>query len=141
MVALIARGRASGQIGGTLPPDALMLSARAFIHGLCRMWIDGHFPEWRVEKPPEQAMGEALDLFIDMIGGCSGACGGPAGLGSIDIQLRASRKWCFSATRSAAYLWHRRAPEARKRAVCRPAWAEGRSVLDSSAHRAVYLNG
>lgn len=69
MVELIARGQASGQISPALAPDALMLSARAFIYGLCRMWIDGHFAEWRVEKPAGQAMSEAVDLFIDMIGG------------------------------------------------------------------------
>ena len=69
MLDLITRGQAQGQISSTLAPDALMLSARAFIYGLCRMWIDGHFTEWRVEKPADQAMSEAVDLFIDMIGG------------------------------------------------------------------------
>ncbi|MDG4675321.1 MULTISPECIES: TetR/AcrR family transcriptional regulator [unclassified Shinella] len=68
MLDLIARGQADGQIASAIAPDALMLSARAFIYGLCRMWIDGHFTEWRVEKPAQDAMSEAVDLFIDMIG-------------------------------------------------------------------------
>ena len=69
MLDLIARGQASGRISPALAPDALMLSARAFIYGLCRMWIDGHFTEWHVDKPAGQAMAEAVELFIDMIGG------------------------------------------------------------------------
>ncbi|HOB13797.1 MAG TPA: TetR/AcrR family transcriptional regulator [Novosphingobium sp.] len=69
MVDMIARAQASGRISAAMPPDALMLMARAFIYGLCRMWIDGHFREWRVAKPAEQAMSEAVELFIDMIGG------------------------------------------------------------------------
>lgn len=68
MVDLIAKGQAGGQISSDIPPDALMLSARAFIYGLCRMWVDGHFPEWRVTKPADEAMAQAVDLFIDMIG-------------------------------------------------------------------------
>jgi hypothetical protein len=28
------------------------------------MWIDGHFPEWKVLRPDDQAMFAALDLFI-----------------------------------------------------------------------------
>ena len=69
MVDLIAQGQASGMISRDIPADALMLTSRAFIYGLCRMWIDGHFREWRVEKPPEEAMAEAANLFIDLIGG------------------------------------------------------------------------
>lgn len=67
MVELIAQGQASGRISSHIAPDALMLAARAFIYGLCRMWIDGHFREWHVAKPPEEAMSAAVNLFIDMI--------------------------------------------------------------------------
>ena len=45
-----------------------MFASRAFIYGVARMWIDGHFREWKVEKPPAKAMSDALDMFIDMIG-------------------------------------------------------------------------
>lgn len=69
MVDLIAQGQASGRISHEIPADTLMLSARAFIYGLCRMWVDGHFREWHVEKPAGEAMREAVELFIDMIGG------------------------------------------------------------------------
>lgn len=73
MLELIDRAQASGQIHQALPPDTLMLSARAFIYGLCRMWIDGHFPEWRVEMPPGQAMTRALNLFFDTLENRHGA--------------------------------------------------------------------
>lgn len=69
MIDLIARGQASGRISCDIPADTLMLSSRAFIYGLCRMWTDGHFREWHVEEPAEKAMSEAANLFIDMISG------------------------------------------------------------------------
>lgn len=56
-------GQADGQISSMVGPDALMLSARAFIYGLCRIWIDGHFAEWRIEKPAEHAMSVAASPF------------------------------------------------------------------------------
>lgn len=45
--------------------EDFIFAARAFVYGLARMWIDGHFGEWSVTKPPAEAMNTALDLFID----------------------------------------------------------------------------
>ena len=55
---------------GLLAPDidfaSLVLSARAFVYGLARMYIDGHFPEWDTSGvAPEIAMKQALALYIN----------------------------------------------------------------------------
>lgn len=68
MVELIERGRREGVLRYGLAADDLMFASRAFIYGIARMWIDGHFREWKVEKPPTEAMSDALDLFIALIG-------------------------------------------------------------------------
>ena len=68
MADLIERGRADGSLRPGLPPDDLIFAARAFIYGVARMWIDRHFQEWKIEKPPAKAMNDALDLFIELIG-------------------------------------------------------------------------
>ena len=67
MVELVARGRREGRLRTGISGDDLVFSCRAFIYGVARMWIDGHFEEWKVEKPAPQAMSAALDLFIAMI--------------------------------------------------------------------------
>jgi hypothetical protein len=41
-----------------------MLAARAFVYGLARMAIDGHFPEWHPSEPPSLAARRALHLFM-----------------------------------------------------------------------------
>lgn len=68
MADLIEQGRADGSLRPGLAPDDLIFAARAFIYGVARMWIDKHFQEWKVEKPPAKAMADALDLFIELIG-------------------------------------------------------------------------
>lgn len=68
MADLIEQGRADGSLRPGLDPDDLIFAARAFIYGVARMWIDRHFQEWKVEKPPADAMADALDLFIALIG-------------------------------------------------------------------------
>ena len=67
MVALIAEAQARGDLRAGVAPDDLILSSRAFIYGVVRMWIDGHFKEWQVEGPPDAAMHRALDLFIALL--------------------------------------------------------------------------
>ena len=53
---------------GRLPPntdfDHLVLAARAFVYGLARMVIDGHFPHWHPSEPPSLAVKRALRLFM-----------------------------------------------------------------------------
>ena len=56
-----------GRLRPGTDPETLMLSLRAFTYGVARMWIDGHFREWRVEKPAPEAASAALDQFIGMI--------------------------------------------------------------------------
>lgn len=68
MVEMIERGRSEGLLRPGIPTDDLMFTARAFIYGVARMWIDRHFREWKIEKPPAKAMSDALDLFIMLIG-------------------------------------------------------------------------
>jgi AcrR family transcriptional regulator len=68
MAELIDRGRADGSLAPGLPADDLIFAARAFTYGVARMWIDDHFREWKVQKPPERAMADALDLFVAIIG-------------------------------------------------------------------------
>jgi AcrR family transcriptional regulator len=64
MASLIEKAQAVGQIDRKIDPEDLILASRAFIYGVVRMWIDGHFPEWKVLRPDDQAMFAALDLFI-----------------------------------------------------------------------------
>lgn len=71
MVDLLARARQQGRLRPGLADDDLMYALRAFIYGTVRMWIDQHYREWRVEKPPAEAMSAALDMFIGLIGGGS----------------------------------------------------------------------
>lgn len=67
MVALIAEAQARGDLHAGIAPDDLILSSRAFVYGVVRMWIDGHFEEWQVEGAPEAAMHQALDLFMGLL--------------------------------------------------------------------------
>ncbi|MCV9997793.1 TetR/AcrR family transcriptional regulator [Pararhizobium sp. YC-54] len=67
MVDLIARAQREGRLRPGIVPGDLVFSSRAFIYGVARMWIDGHFEEWRVERPVAEVMESALDLFIKMI--------------------------------------------------------------------------
>lgn len=62
---IIRRARDEGRMKASLDTDDVMLSARAFVYGLARMYIDGHFSEWKVSRPPDDAMRQALDLFIE----------------------------------------------------------------------------
>jgi hypothetical protein len=43
------------------------LAARAFVYGLARMAIDGHFPEWHPSEPPSLAVRRALHLFMSQM--------------------------------------------------------------------------
>lgn len=68
MVDLIASAQKNDDLRPGVNPDALILSSRATVYGLARMWIDGHFPEWIGSQPAEHAMSAALDLFIGTLG-------------------------------------------------------------------------
>jgi AcrR family transcriptional regulator len=67
MIDLLTEARKEGSLPSGLDFEQLVLSARAFVYGLARMSIDGHFPEWHTSEPPEAAMPKALALFLDLI--------------------------------------------------------------------------
>lgn len=69
MAELVHRARQSGQLREGLDAEDLMLALRAFVYGVARMWIDGHFREWKVDRPPAEAMEGALDLFVSLLRG------------------------------------------------------------------------
>ncbi|WP_230980527.1 TetR-like C-terminal domain-containing protein [Oryzicola mucosus] len=68
MEKLIDDARRRGLLRHGIEIEDLIFSSRAFIYGVARMWIDGHFLEWRIERPAAQAMSAALDMFILSIG-------------------------------------------------------------------------
>lgn len=44
------------------------IMSRAFVYGLARMHVDGHFPSWGVEPAEvEEMMQDALDLFVGLL--------------------------------------------------------------------------
>ena len=67
MVDLIDRARACGELSADIDADDLMVTLRGLAYGLARLWIDGHYPEWQVRRPPEEQMVRSLDLFMDRL--------------------------------------------------------------------------
>lgn len=67
MVDLIDRARNCGELSADIDADDLMVTLRGFAYGLARLWIDGHYPEWQVKRPPEEQMVRSLDLFMDRL--------------------------------------------------------------------------
>lgn len=67
MVSLVEEAQRNGDLREGLQLEDIVLSARAFVYGIARMAIDGHFPEWKVERPPEEATNRALDAFMLML--------------------------------------------------------------------------
>ncbi|MCA0417765.1 MAG: TetR/AcrR family transcriptional regulator [Proteobacteria bacterium] len=63
MAALLREARARGHLR-TDNIDDMVLSSRAFVYGLARMFVDGHFPEWETRREAAEAMERSLDLFI-----------------------------------------------------------------------------
>ncbi len=68
LVNLINDARRRGLLRHGISTEDLIFSSRAFIYGVARMWIDGHFREWRIDRPSAEAMSAALDMFILSIG-------------------------------------------------------------------------
>lgn len=66
-VRLFEQARESGHLRAGLALDDVIFAARAFVYGVARMWVDRHFSEWNITKPPEEAMQGALDVFIRSI--------------------------------------------------------------------------
>ena len=64
MIDLLAQARQQGRLASNADIDDIALAARAFVYGLARMAIDGHFPEWHPSEPPSLAAHKALHQFI-----------------------------------------------------------------------------
>ena len=47
--------------------STVVLSCRALVYGLVRMYVDGHFPEWQSEGEPAVWMERALSDFIQRL--------------------------------------------------------------------------
>ena len=67
MVDLIDQARGCGELSADIDADDLMVTLRGLAYGLARLWIDGHYPEWQVRRPPEEQMVRSLDLFMDRL--------------------------------------------------------------------------
>ena len=64
MIDLLSQMQQQGRLAPNTDFDHLVLAARAFVYGLARMVIDGHFPHWHPFEPPSFAVKSALGLFI-----------------------------------------------------------------------------
>jgi AcrR family transcriptional regulator len=67
MVALLRQAVAENTLSPNSDVQQLVLAARAFVYGLARMAVDGHFPEWHVHESPNLAAEEALHMFIEQL--------------------------------------------------------------------------
>ncbi len=67
MTDLLAQTQQQGRLAPNADLDHLVLAARAFVYGLARMVIDGHFPHWHPSEPPSLAVKRALHLFISQV--------------------------------------------------------------------------
>lgn len=66
-VALFNQAREQGRLRPDIDLEDAIFAARAFVYGVARMWVDDHFPEWNVTRPPAIAMQGALAVFIRSI--------------------------------------------------------------------------
>jgi hypothetical protein len=64
MVELLTHAQRQGRLTLEVDLDHLVLAARAYVYGLARMAIDGHFPEWHPAEPPATAVRRALRIFM-----------------------------------------------------------------------------
>lgn len=64
MIDLLTQAQHQGRLAANTDFDHLVLAARAFVYGLARMVVDGHFPEWHPSEPPSLAVRKAVHLFI-----------------------------------------------------------------------------
>ncbi|MER8466223.1 TetR/AcrR family transcriptional regulator [Mesorhizobium sp. M1396] len=64
MIDLLTQAQQQGRLAANTDFDHLVLAARAFVYGLARMAVDGHFPQWHPSEAPSLAVRKALHLFI-----------------------------------------------------------------------------
>lgn len=61
----IERARVLGLLRPGLDTQMAMLTCRAFIYGLARIWCDGHLRDWQGDLTAEAALSRGLDAIID----------------------------------------------------------------------------
>lgn len=64
MLDLLTRARSGGQMRQDADIETVLLSCRALVYGLGRMFTDGHFPEWQPEGDPFDRMRQSLKDFV-----------------------------------------------------------------------------
>jgi AcrR family transcriptional regulator len=64
MLHLLITARSNGQMRQDADIETVLLSCRALVYGLGRMFVDGHFPEWQPEGDPFDRMRQSLSDFI-----------------------------------------------------------------------------
>jgi AcrR family transcriptional regulator len=62
---LLNEAKERNELASELAIDSVVLSCRAFVYGLARMAVDGHFPEWHPAEEPAVATKRALRAFIN----------------------------------------------------------------------------
>ena len=67
MLDQVTKGQAAGVLRSDASPHDIVVNARAFVYGLARMAIDGHFREWRITGAQRKAAGNALELYLRML--------------------------------------------------------------------------
>jgi AcrR family transcriptional regulator len=67
MIDLLTQAQQQGRLAPETDVDHLVLAARAFVYGLARMVVDGHFPEWHPSEPPSLAVKRTLRLFMSQM--------------------------------------------------------------------------
>lgn len=64
MLALLSIAKSNGQMRRDVDVETVLLSCRALVYGLARMFVDGHFPEWQPEGDPPDWMKRSLAQFV-----------------------------------------------------------------------------
>lgn len=67
MIALIGQAQANGELRSDIEANDLLVSARGFAYGIARMWVDGHYSEWKITRPPAEQMDRALHMFFTLL--------------------------------------------------------------------------
>jgi len=67
MIRLLGQAQAQGQLRPGLDLDDLVLTTRALTYGVARLWVDQHFPQWQVARPPAEAMFRMIELHLAAI--------------------------------------------------------------------------
>lgn len=64
MLTLLEAARAQGDLTPEADIGTILLSCRALVYGLARMYVDGHFPEWQPDGQPAPWMEKALADYV-----------------------------------------------------------------------------